>query len=164
MCDGIPVELLQILKYDAVKVLHSICQKSWKPQQRPQDWKRSVFISTPKKGNTKECSNYCTIVLISHPSKVMPQILQARFQQYVNHVQAELRKGQRSNCQHLLDHRKKQKISRKTSTTALLITPKPLTGWITTNWKILKDGKFLKMVRSPDLPPAKSVHRSRSNS
>ena len=77
--DGIPVELFQILKDDAVKVLHSICQQIWKTQQWPQDWKRSVFIPVPKKGNTKECSNYCTIALISHASKVILKILQARF-------------------------------------------------------------------------------------
>ena len=83
--DGIPVELFQILKDDAVKVLHSICQQIWKTQQRTQDCKRSVFIPIPKKGNAKECSNYCTSALISHASKVMVKILQARFQQYVNH-------------------------------------------------------------------------------
>ena len=76
--DGIPVELLQILKYDAVKVLYSICQQIWKTQQWPRDWKRSVFIPIPSKGNAKECSNYCTIALISHASKVMLKILQAR--------------------------------------------------------------------------------------
>ena len=83
--DGIPVELFQILKDDAVKVLHSICQQIWKTQQWPQDWKRFVFISIPKKGNAKECSNYCTIALISHTSKVRLKILPARLQQYVNH-------------------------------------------------------------------------------
>ena len=82
--DGIPVELFQILQDDAVKVLHSTCQQIWKTQQWPQDWKRSVIIPIPKKGNAKECSNYCTIVLISHPSKIMLKILQARLQQYVN--------------------------------------------------------------------------------
>ena len=82
--DGIPVELFQILKVDAVKVLHSICQQIWKTQQWPQDWKRSVFTPTPKKGNAKECSNYRTIALISHASKVMLKILQARLQQCVN--------------------------------------------------------------------------------
>ena len=82
--DGIPVELFQILRDDAVKVLHSICQHIWKTQQWPQDWKRSVFIPIPKKGNAKECSNYCTISLISHASKVMLKILQARLQQYMN--------------------------------------------------------------------------------
>ena len=82
--DGIPVELFQILKDGAVKVMHSICQRIWKTQQWPQDWKRSVFIPKSKKGNAKECSNYCTIALISHASKVMLQILQARLQQYMN--------------------------------------------------------------------------------
>ena len=82
--DGIPVEVFQILKDDAVKWLHSICQQIWKTQQWPQDWKRSIFIPIPKKGNAKECSNYCTMVLISHASKVMLKILQARLQQYVN--------------------------------------------------------------------------------
>ena len=82
--DEIPVELFQILKDDAVKVLHSICQQIWKTQLWPQDWKRSVFILIPKKGNAKECSNYRTIALISHTSKVMLKILQARLQQYVN--------------------------------------------------------------------------------
>ena len=95
--DGIPVEPFQILKDDAVKLLHSICQQIWKTQQWPQDWKRSVFIPTPKKGNAKECSNYRTAALISHASKVMLNILQARFQQYVNRelpdVQAGFRKG-----------------------------------------------------------------------
>ena len=95
--DGIPVELFQILKDDAVKALHSLCQQSGKTQQWPQDWKRSVFIPIPKKGNAKECSNYRTIVLISHASKVMLKILQARLQQHVNHelldVQAGFRKG-----------------------------------------------------------------------
>ena len=84
--DRIPVELFQILKDDAVKVLHSMCQQIWKTQQWPQDWKRSVFIPIPKKGNAKYCSNFCTIALISHSSKViMLKILQARLQQYVNH-------------------------------------------------------------------------------
>src|SRR5574339_303761 len=95
--DGIPVELLQILKDDAVKVLHSICQQIWKTQQWPQEWKRSVFIPIPKKGNAKECSNYCTIAFISHASKVILKILQAMLQQYVNHelpdVQAGFQKG-----------------------------------------------------------------------
>ena len=94
--DGIPVELFQVLKDDAVKVLHSICRQIWKTQQWPQAWKRSVFIPVPKKGNAKECSNYCTIALISHASKIMPQTLQARLQQYINHelpdVQAGFRK------------------------------------------------------------------------
>ena len=95
--DGIPGELVQILKDDAVKVLHPICQQIWKIQQWPWDWKRSVFIPIPKKGNAKECSNYHTIALVSHASKVMLKILQARLQQYVNcelpDVQAGFRKG-----------------------------------------------------------------------
>ena len=82
--DGIPVELFQILKDDTVKVLHSICQQIWKTQQWPQDWKRSVFIPIPKKGNAKECSDYHTIVLTSYVDMVMLKILQAVFQQYVN--------------------------------------------------------------------------------
>ena len=95
--NGIPVELFQILEDDAVKVLHSICQQIWKTHQWPQDWERSVFIRIPKKGNAKECSNYCTIALISHASKVMLKILQVRLQQYMNQelpdVQAGFRKG-----------------------------------------------------------------------
>ena len=95
--DGIPVEPFQILKDDAVKVLHSVCQQIWKTQQWSQDWKRSVFTPIPKKGNAKECSNYHTIALISHASKVMLKILQVRLQQYMNHelpdIQAGFRKG-----------------------------------------------------------------------
>ena len=95
--DGIPVELFQTLKADAVKVLHSICQQIWKTQQWPQDWKRSVFMPILKKGNAKECSNYHTVALISHASKVMLKIFQARLQEYVNcelpDVQAGFRKG-----------------------------------------------------------------------
>ena len=101
--DGIPVELFQILKDDAVKVLHSICQQIWKTQQWPQDWKGSVFVPISKKGNAKECSNYCKILLISNTSKVMLKILQARLQQYVNcelpDVQAGFRKGREARDQ-----------------------------------------------------------------
>ena len=97
-CDGIPVELFQILKDDAVKVLHSTCQQVWKNQQWPQDWKRSIFIPIPKKDNPKQCSNYHTIALISHISKVILKILQARLQQHMNHdlpdVEAGFIKGQ----------------------------------------------------------------------
>ena len=127
--NGIPVELFQILKDDAVNVLHSICQQIWKTQQWPQDWKRSVFIPIPKKGNAKECPNYHTVTLISHTSRVMLKFLQARLQQYMNlelpYVQAGFRKGRgtRSNCQHLLHHQKRQENSRKTSISALLTTP-----------------------------------------
>ena len=101
--DGIPVELFQILKDDAVKVLHSTCQQIWKTQQWPRDWKRSVFIPIPKKGNAKECSKYSTIALTSHASKVISQILQARLQQYMNHelqdIQAAFRKGRETGDQ-----------------------------------------------------------------
>src|SRR5574337_1119350 len=108
--DGIPVELFQILKDDAVNVLHSICQKIWKTQQWPQDCKRSVFIPIPKKGNAKECSNYLTIALISHASKVMLKTLQASLQQYVNCKLSRCsswfwkrQRNQKSNCQQLLE-------------------------------------------------------------
>ena len=139
--DGIPVELFQILKNDAVKVLHSICQQIWKTQQCSQDWKRSVSIPIPKKGNAKECSNYRTIALISHASKVMLKILQARLQQYVNgellDVQAGFRKGKETRDQIAnilwIIKKKKQESSRNTSICALLTMPKPLTVWITTN-------------------------------
>ena len=124
--DGIPVELFQILKVDAVKVLHSICQQIGKIQHRPQDWKRSVFIPIPKKGNAKECSNYCTIALISHVSKVMLKILQARLQQYMNRerpdVQAGFRKGRGTRDQIANIHwiTEKTREFQKTSISALL--------------------------------------------
>ena len=109
--DGIPVELFQILKDDAVKVLHSVSQQIWKTQQWPQDWKRPVFILFPKKGNAKECSNYCTIALDLQASKIMLKILQARLQQYMNGelpaVQARFRIGRGTRdqiAQHPLDH------------------------------------------------------------
>ena len=108
--DGIPVEPFQILKDDAVKMLHSIGQQIWKTQQWPQDWKRSVFVPIPKKGNAKECSNYCIIVPISHTSKVMLKIPEAMLQQYVNleplmfKLDFERQRNQGSNCQHPLDH------------------------------------------------------------
>ena len=137
--DGIPVKLFQILKDDAVKVLHSICQQMWKTHQWPQDWKRSVFIPILKKGNAKESSNCCTIALISHSSKVMLKILQARLQQYVNcelpDVQAGFRKGRgaRDHLPTSTGSSKKQENSRKTSTSAVLTMPKSLIVWITIN-------------------------------
>ena len=142
--DGIPVELFQILKDDAMKVLCSICQQIWKTQQRPQDWKRSVFIPISKKGNAKECSNYRIIALISQASKVMLKILQTRLQQYVNHelpdVQACFRRsrGTEIKLPTSAGSSKKQESSRKASISALLTMPKPLTVWITINC-----GKFL---------------------
>ena len=143
--DGIPVELFQILKDDAVKVMHSICQQIWKTQQWPQDWKRSVFIAIPKKGNAKECSNYCTIALISHASKVMLKILQAKLQQHVNcelqMFKLDLEKAEEPEIKlpTSAGSLKNQESSGKTSTSALLTMPKPLTVWTTTNC-----GKFLK--------------------
>ena len=137
--DGIPAELFQTLKDDSVKVLHSVCQQIWKTRQWPQDWRRSVFTPIPKKGNAKECSNYHTIALISHSSKVVLKILQARLQQYVNRelpdVQAGFRKGRGTRDQIANIHWiiEKQESSRKTSISALLTMPKPLTLWITIN-------------------------------
>ena len=137
--DGIPVELFQILKDDAVKVLHSTCQKIGKTQPLSQDWKRSVFIPIPKTVNSKECSKYHTIALISHTSKVMFKTLQAGLHQYVNHeitdVQAAFRKGEEPEIKlpTSAGSLKKQEISRKTSISALLTMPKPLTVWITIN-------------------------------
>ena len=132
--DVIPVELFQILKEDAGKVLHSICQKILKTQQLPQDWKRSIFIPIPKKGNAKECSNYRTISLISHASKVMLKILQARLQQYVKH-ELDLEKAEEPEIKlpTSAGSLKKQESSRETTLSALLTLPKPLTVWITLN-------------------------------
>ena len=144
-CDRIPVELFQIQKDDAVKVLYSICQQIWKTQQWPQDWKRSVFNPIPKKGNAIEWSNYCTVALISHTSKVMLKILQARLQQYVNYelpdVQAGFRKGRgtRGQIANIYWSIKKARELQKTSTFTLLTIPKPFTVWVTTNC-----GKFFK--------------------
>ena len=141
--DGIPVELFQILKDDAVKVLHSICQQVWKTQQWPQDWKRSIFIPIPKKGNAKECSNYHRIAVISHASKEMLKILQARLQQYmtVNFLmfKLDLEKAEKPEIKlpRSTGSSKEEESSRKTSISALLTMPKPLTVWIT-----IKCGKF----------------------
>ena len=165
--DGTAVELFKILKDDAVKVLHSICQPIWKTQQWPQDWKRSVFIPIPKKGNAKQCSNYCTIALISHASKVMLKIFQVRLQQYMNHelpdVQAGFIKGRgtRDQIANIHGSWKKQESSRKTSISALLTIPKPLTVWITINC-----GRFWKgwEYQTTLLPLEKPICRSRSNS
>ena len=140
-----PVELSQILKGDAKNVLHSVYQQIWKTQQWPQDWEKSVFITILKKGNTKECSNYCTIALISQASKVMPQILKVKFPQYVNQVlpdvQAGFRKGRgtRDQMANICWIIKKAREFQKKSVSALLTMPKPLTVWITINC-----GKFLR--------------------
>ena len=164
--DGIPAEIFQILKYDIVKVLHSICQQIWKTQQRPLDWKRSVFIPIPKKGNAKECSNYHTVALISHASKVMLKILQASLQLYVNwelpDVQARFRKdrGTKDQIANICWIPKNRESSRKTSTSALLAMPKPLTVWITQTENSSRYGTAI----PPCLSAEKSVCRSKSNS
>ena len=139
--DGTPVELFQILKDDTVKVLHSICQQIWETQQWPQGWNGSVFIPIPKKGNAKECSNYHTIALISHASKVMLKILQARLQQYVNcelpDAQAGFKKGretrdQIANIRWIIE---KARAFQKNIYFCFI----DYVVWITTNWKILKE-------------------------
>ena len=153
--DGIPFELFQILKDDAVKVLHSICQQIWKTQQWQQDWKRSVFIPIPKKGKAKEGSNYGKIALISHASKVMLKILQARLQQFVNQdfqtFKLVLEKAEEPEVklQTFAGSLKKQENSRKTSISALLTMPKPMTVWITINC-----GKFFKRWEYQSTLPA----------
>ena len=124
--------------HDALKVLHSICQQIWKTQQWPQDWTRSVFIPIPKKGNAKECSNYCRIALISHASKVMHKILQARLQIYTNQeLQAGFRKGRGTRDQiasfYWIIKKPRKFQKKKKSTSASLTLLKPLTVWITTN-------------------------------
>ena len=142
---GNTVELFQILKDDAVKVLHSICQQIWKTQQWPQDSKRSVFIPIPKKGNAKECSNYHTIALISHASKVMIKILQARLQQYMNRelpeAQAGCRKGRgtRDQIASICWIIEKARAFQKNIYFCFIDYAKTLTVWITTNF-----GKFFK--------------------
>ena len=164
--DGIPVELFQILKDDAGKVLHSICQQIWKTQQWPQDWKRSVFIPIPKKGNAKECSNYRTIALISHSSKVTLKILQGfsntwtmKFQ--IFKVVLEKAEEPEIKLSTSVESLKKEESSRKTSTSSFLTRPKPLTVWITTN-----SGKFVRdrKTRPPNLLPEKSVCKIISSS
>ena len=143
--DGIPAELLQILKQYAAKVLHSLCQQIWKTQQWSQNWKRSVFIPIPMKGNAKACTDYCTFFLISHARKVMLKIVQARLQKYVQQelpdVQAGFSKGRRTRDQIVNIHwiTEKAREFQKKSTSASLTMLKPWTVWITTNWKILKE-------------------------
>ena len=133
------MELFQILKDDAVKVLHSICQQIWKTQQWPQDWKRSVFIPIPKKGNPKECSNYCTIALISYTSKIMLKILQTRLQQYMNlelpDVQAGFRKGRgtRDQIANIHWNIEKAREVQKNIYFCFIAYAKALAVWITIN-------------------------------
>ena len=165
--DGIPVELFQILKDDAVKVLHAICQQICKTQQSSQDWKRSVFIPIPKKGNAKECSNYHTIALTLHTSKVMLKILQTRLQQYVNgelpDVQSGFRKGKEPeiNLPTSLDHRKSKRVLEKH---LLLLYWLCQSLWLCGSQQTVENSSRDRNTRTPHLPPEKSVCRSRSNS
>ena len=163
--DGI-LEWLQILKDDALKVLHSICQQIWKIQQWPQDWKRSVFISIPKKDNAKECSNYCTIVLISHASKVMLKIIQARIQQYVTvnfqMFKLDLEKAEEPEVKlpTTIGSSKKQESSEKH---LLLLYWLYQSLWLCGSQQTVENSSRDGNTRPPDLPPEKSVCRSRSN-
>ena len=163
--DRIQAELFQILKDDAVKVLHSICQQIWKIQQWPQDWKRSVFILIPKKGNAKECSNYHTIALISHASKVMFKILQARLHQYMNRelpdVQAEFRKGRGTRDQ-IANIRWIIEKSREFQKDLYFCFCQSL--WLCGSQQTVENSERDRNTRPPDLPFEKSVCRSRSNS
>ena len=165
--DGIPVELFQILKDDAVKVLPSICQQIWKTQQWPKDWKRSVFIPIPKKGNAKECSNYCTNALISHTSKVMLKILQASLQQYLNcehpDVQAGFRKGRGTRDQIANIHWiiKKAREFQKNIYFFFIDYAK---AFDCVDHKKLENSERDGNTRPPDLPLEKSVCRSGSHS
>ena len=163
--DRTPAELFQILKDDAVKVLHSICQQIWRTWQWPQDWKRSVFIPTPKKGNAKECSIYPSIAFISHASKVMLKILQARLQQYMNReiadVQAGFGKNQGLNCQNPLDHRKNKRVPEKH---LFLLYWLCQSLWLCGSQQTVENSERDENTRPRDLPPEKIVCRSRSNS
>ena len=164
--DRIPVKLLfQNLKDDAIKVMHSICQQIWKTQHWPQNWKRSVFIPIPKKSNAKECSNYCTIALISHASKVMLKILQARLQQYVNQelpYVPHLEKAEEPEIKlpTSTGSSKKQESSRKNIYFCFIDYVK---AFDCVDHNKLENSSRGGNTRPPDLPPEKSVCRSRSN-
>ena len=166
--DGIPVELFQILKDDTVKVLHSICQQTWKTQQWPENWKRSAFIPIPKKGNAKECSNYRPVALISHASKVMLKILQARLQQCMNHelpgVQASFRIGRETRDQIANIHWVMEKAREfQKNIYFCFIDDAKAFNCVDHNklWKILRE---MRITRLSDLPLEKSVCMSGSNS
>ena len=165
--DGIPLELFQILKDDAVKVLHSICQQTGKTQSWPQDWKRSVFIPIPKKGNANECSNYHTNVLISHNSKVMLKILQARLQQYVNRelpdVQAGFRKGRGTKGQ-IANNSWIIKKAREYQKNIYFHFIDYAKAFDCVDHNKLENSERDGNTRPPDLPPEKPVCRSRCNS
>ena len=165
--DGIPVELFQTLKDDAEKVLHSVCQQIWKTQQWPQSWKRSVIIQIPKKGNAKECSNYCTLAVISHASKIMLKILQARVQQYVNcelpRVQAGFKKGrgtrnQIANIHWIIE------IAREFQKNIYFCFIDYIKAFDSVDHNKLENSSSDGNTRPPYLPPEKSVWRSGSNS
>ena len=162
-----PVELFQILKDDAVKVLHSICQQIWKTQQWPQDYKRSVFIPIPTKGNTKECSNYCTIALISHASRVMLKILPAKLQQYVNRelpdVQAGFRKSRGTRDQIAITRwiMEKEKEFQKNICFCFIDYAK---AFDSVDHNKLENSERDGNTRQPDLPLEKTICRSGSNS
>ena len=166
--DGISVELFQILKDDAVKGLHSICQKIWKTQEWPQDWKRSVFIPIPKEGNAKECSNYCTFALISHASKIMLKILQARLQQYVNcelpYVQAGFRKGRGSRDQIANIHWIIEKAREFQKKHLFLLYWLCQSLWLCGSPQTVENSERDGNTRPPDLPHEKFVCKSGSNS
>ena len=163
--DGITAELFQILKDDAGKVLHSICQQIWKTRQWSQDWKRSAFMPIPKKGNAKECSNYCTIALLSHASKVMLKILQARLQQYVNQelpdVQARFRRarGTRDQIANIYWIIEKAREFQK-----IIYFIDYVKAFDCGSQQAVENSERDGNIRPPDLPPEKSVCRSRSNS
>ena len=160
--DGIPVELFQILKEDAVKVLHSICQQIWKTQPWSQDWKRSIFIPIPKKGNAKECPNYRTLALILHSSRVMLKIHQARLQQYVNHelpdVQAGFRKGRRTRDQiaKICWNWKSKRVPEKH---LFLLYWLCQSLWLCGSQKTVENSERDGNTRPPDLPLEKPVCR-----
>ena len=162
-----PGELFQILKDDALKVLHSICQQAWKTQQWPEDWKRSVFIPVPKNGNPKKCSNYQIIALISHTRKVTLKFLQPSFSSMwtmnFQMFKLDLEKAEEPEikCQHPLDQQKKQESSRKH---LLLLYWLCHNLWLWGSQKTMENSERDGNTRPPDLPPEKSVCRSRRNS
>ena len=165
--NGIPAELFKILNNDAVKVLHSICQQIWKTQQWPRDWKRSVSIPIPKKGNAKEFSNYCTITFISHTSKLILKILQARLQQYMNcelpDVQAGFRKdrGTRDQIPNIHWIIEKARVPEKHLP---LLYGLLQSLWLCGSQQTVENSSRVGNTRPPDLPPEISVCKSRSNS
>ena len=166
-CNRIPIELFQVMKDDAVKVLHSICQQIWKTQQWLQDWKRSVFIPIPKKGNAKECSNYHTIAFISHASKVMLKILQARLQQYVNHeltdIQAGFSKGRGTRDQ-IANIRWIMEKAREFQKNIYFCFIDYAKAFVCVDQNKLENSERDGHSRPPDLPLEKPVCRSGSNS